>query len=211
MGRPRSPLLAEAVISATIQLLAERGVEATTLDAIAAKAGVAKTSIYRRWASRDDLIADVFLHVTNRAVPVPDTGSLRGDLLSILTDIIDLLLSDAVGRASVALAAYAISHPEAVYNHLPLEKRREATTGVVERAIERGELPRDANADLILDLVSAPLYLHLLLWRRSVLGHDPEAIVDSVLYGVVKSDPPGAPSPHNRRMTRLDKPSRSKR
>src|SRR5690242_6416716 len=138
MGRPRAPFLAESVINATIELLAERGVEGATIDAIAARAGVGKPSIYRRWESRDELIADVLVRVTDRAIPVPDTGSLRADLVAMLTDFI-ALMSDALGQASIALSAYAVSHPEWGAETPPMEIRRRSTKVVIERAIARGE------------------------------------------------------------------------
>ncbi|MGO4258870.1 TetR/AcrR family transcriptional regulator [Marmoricola sp. RAF53] len=175
-------------MTATIELLAEGGVEAATIDAIAARAGVGKPSIYRRWASRDQLISDVLVRVTDRAIPVPDTGSLREDLLSMVGALIEFM-SDPLGQASVTLAAYAVTHPETwAVDALPVEIRRRSTTVVIERAITRGELPPDADPDQILDLVSAPVYMQVLVWRRPASRLNPVTIVDQALYGVIKHE-----------------------
>jgi AcrR family transcriptional regulator len=189
LGRPRAPFLAESVINATIELLAESGVEGATIDAIATRAGVGKPSIYRRWASRDDLIADVVLRAADRDIPVPDTGSVRGDLLGLLRSAIDAL-SESLGRASVALVAYAVSHPEIGADAPPMQVRRQTTRIVVERAVARGELPADADADQILDLLIAPVYLTLLVRRGPLDALDAVAIVDTILYGAVKKEKP---------------------
>lgn len=183
-GRPRAPEVSDAIINATVQLLAEGGVEAATIEAIAARAGVGRPSIYRRWPSIGDLIADVMSMATAREIPVPDTGSLRSDLTQVVDDLIQAM-SEPIGLATAALIAYATSHPE-MSQESPAQLRRRQTTRIItDRAIARGELPKNADADLILDLVAAPIWMTLLVWRRPLSTLNAKAIVDTVLDGAL--------------------------
>jgi AcrR family transcriptional regulator len=184
-GRPRAPEASEAIINATISLLAEGGVEAVTSEAIADRAGVGRPSIYRRWPSIGELIREVMTIAGAREVPVPDTGSLRSDLTRALNDLIGAV-TEPLGRASVALIAYATTHPDTAHQGVsPQENRRRATRQIVERAVERGEVPASIGADLLLDLISAPVWMTVLIWQRPVSSIDPKAIVDAVLDGML--------------------------
>jgi AcrR family transcriptional regulator len=183
-GRPRTPEVTEAIVSATIELLAEGGVEAVTIEAIAARAGVGRPSIYRRWASLEALIGDVMALAAERDLPIPDTGSLRSDLVKLLEDFV-VAMSEPLGRASAALVAYATTHPEVAQDSPAQERRRRVTRVIVERAKDRGELARGADADHIMDLVVAPVWMTMLVWRRPLSTIDANAIVDTVLDGAL--------------------------
>jgi AcrR family transcriptional regulator len=183
-GRPRAPEVSDAIINATVDLLAEGGLEAATIEAIAARAGVGRPSIYRRWGSRDVLISDVMVMASNRDVPVPNTGSLRADLLTILDGMITIL-SEPLGRASVALIGVAAGLPVGPDESGSQRERRTATQVIVQRAKDRGELPQAIDADHLLDMVAAPVWMTLLVWRRPLSTIDTHAIVDTVLDGVL--------------------------
>src|SRR5690349_25172745 len=83
-GRPRSQEADRAILTATVELLAERGLAAMSIEEVAARAGVGKTTIYRRWPSKGLLALDAFVDSFREEQPLPDTGTLRGDLLSAL-------------------------------------------------------------------------------------------------------------------------------
>src|SRR6476620_10356561 len=84
VGRPRSQEADRAILTATVELLAERGLAAMSIEEVAARAGVGKTTIYRRWPSKGLLALDAFVGSFREEQPLPDTGTLRGDLLSAL-------------------------------------------------------------------------------------------------------------------------------
>src|SRR5450432_744304 len=83
-GRPRSAEADRAILAATLELLAERGLDAMSIEEVAARAGVGKTTIYRRWPSKGLLALDAFVISFRAEQPLPDTGTLRGDLVAAL-------------------------------------------------------------------------------------------------------------------------------
>jgi AcrR family transcriptional regulator len=87
-GRPRDPSRGEAILKATIELLAEVGYEGTSIDAVAARAGVSKPTIYRRWPDGKEQLVSAAVASCKEDAPVPDTGTLRGDLVALLEHMI---------------------------------------------------------------------------------------------------------------------------
>src|ERR1700692_1463636 len=143
-GRPRSARAYEAVLKAAAGLLLERGLDAVSMDAVAARAGVSKATIYRWWPTKESLALDA-LYTEWAAAPsqTRDTGSLRGDLLSMLRPWARLAGSRPYGRVVAALLTEAQTDPvfAAEYRQRFLEPRREQVREIFRRAIERGELP----------------------------------------------------------------------
>src|SRR5437016_324232 len=139
-GRPRDPGVDEAILTAAVELLAEAGYARLTMEQVAARAGVGKASVYLRWPNKVALVADAIQHRSAVVPEVPDTGSLREDMLSFL---LALLRGKAAGqRALAAVTGEIESNPE-------LRKAwRQSMEGtllaclrrIVEHAIERGEL-----------------------------------------------------------------------
>lgn len=181
-GRPRDPRLHEAIAEATIALLAEAGYEALTMEAVSCRAATTKAAIYRRWTSKAALVADVFATRAETAMVVPDTGSVRGDLLAHVRNVI-AAFGEPVGRAVLNVVTAGSSHPELAE---PLRagfvrRRRQAVAEILARGIDRGEIPAGADAGLAADLLLGPVYYRLLVSGEPVDATIAPALVDAAL------------------------------
>ncbi|MEH2238290.1 TetR/AcrR family transcriptional regulator [Nostoc sp.] len=162
-GRPRSIYADQAILQATLDLLAEVGYESMSIEAIASRAGVGKTTIYRRYTSKEELVADAIESLRDD-LAIPDTGSFWGDM-DILINNAAKKIDSPLGRQTLALIiSTASSNPQfaEVYWTKYTKLRREAFSKVLERAKSRGEIHKDADVDLIIDLVSGSLYYALI-------------------------------------------------
>ena len=184
-GRPRGRHVTDAVLDATLAELATSGLEGLSVERVAQRAQVHKTTVYRRWPTREALIAAALEGLAvDAAARAPDTGSLRGDLLGLLGPVA-AFLGGPEGRAvaRAALAAPAEAHVAALAARR-IEAPRAAIDALVARARSRGEWRDDVPADLVLPTLVGAL-LH-----RTLLEHaDPgsewlEGVVDLVLRGV---------------------------
>jgi AcrR family transcriptional regulator len=162
-GRPRSIHADQAILQATLDLLAEVGYQSISIEAIAARAGVGKTTIYRRYTSKEELVADAIESLRDD-LAIPDTSSFWGDM-DILINNAARKIDSPLGRQTLALIiSTASSNPQfaEVYWTKYTKLRREAFSKVLERAKSRGEIHKDADVDLIIDLVSGSLYYALI-------------------------------------------------
>jgi AcrR family transcriptional regulator len=168
-GRPRSRQAEAAILRATRELLAEQGLAVMTIEEVAARAGVGKASIYRRWPNKAALALDAFVDDYLAAIPVRDTGSLRGDLLASARDWIRAVTRTPAGRTLAGLLAEALIDPALAeaWRDVVLHRMRDDRRAIISRAIARGEIPAGIDADLILDLFYGALY------HRFVNGHLP--------------------------------------
>jgi AcrR family transcriptional regulator len=183
-GRPRSARADRAILDATIELLAERGYGGLTVEAVAARAGVGKSTIYRRWPSKATLAAAAVNALARERVPAPDTGDLRDDLVRLVTEPIGRH-GDVLGRIFPDLIAEMHRNPELSGTMLDaLSTRRSVIHNVLRRAQDRGELPSGADLGRIIDLLSGALYYRLLVSREPVEQDLPAWIVDAILDGV---------------------------
>ncbi len=162
-GRPRSIHADQAILQATLDLLAEVGYQSMSIEAIASRAGVGKTTIYRRYTSKEELVADAIESLRDD-LAIPDTSSFWGDM-DILIENAAKKIDSPLGRQTLALIiSTASSNPQfaEVYWTKYIKLRREAFSKVLERAQSRGEIHKDADVDLIIDLVSGSLYYALI-------------------------------------------------
>ncbi|MEH2172634.1 TetR/AcrR family transcriptional regulator [Nostoc sp.] len=162
-GRPRSIHADQAILQATLDLLAEVGYESMSIEAIASRAGVGKTTIYRRYTSKEELVADAIESLRDD-LAIPNTGSFWGDM-DILIKNAAKKIDSPLGRQTLALiVSTASSNPQfaEVYWTKYTKLRREAFSKILERAKSRGEIHKDADVDLIIDLVSGSLYYALI-------------------------------------------------
>jgi len=186
-GRPRSAQAHQAILNATLDLLADQGFEAMSIEGVAARAGVGKTTIYRRWSSKEALVIEAVrgLHAEYGFL---DTGSLRGDLLILMRisddprawSLVQRLLPRFIGEI-VANPGLVEAYQEAII--LPRFRRFKA---VFERAIARGELRPDLDPMLAVDLF-AGAFTYRLLFTRYLAPMPPtyiEQILDTVLRGI---------------------------
>jgi AcrR family transcriptional regulator len=158
-GRPRSIHADQAILQATLDLLAEVGYQSISIEAIAARAKVGKTTIYRRYISKEELVADA-IESLREDLPIPNTGSFWGDI-DILTNHAAKTIDSPLGRQTLALIiSTASSNPQfaQVYQTKYTKLRREAFSQVLEHAKSRGEIDQDADIDLIIDILGGAIY-----------------------------------------------------
>ncbi len=164
-GRPRSDRSHQAILQATLELLAEVGFEAMSIEAIAARAGVGKTTIYRRYTSKDELIADAIESIREEIV-LPDLGTLQQDIDALIENAAQIVLTP-IGRQTVATIVSSAAHnPQfaRIYWVKYLEPRREDFAIVLARAQARNEISPDVDANLIFDLMSG-IMLYALIFQ----------------------------------------------
>jgi len=164
-GRPRSIEADEAILGAALRQFADCGYEGVSVEAVAAEAGVAKSTIYRRYPTKADLLGAAAEHASERAgVATADTGSVERDLLTLACKLRDALRSTEFGRSVPAVVAAAARHPEMAQMHREfIARRRRGAVAAVRRGIERGELGPDTDPDLLVDLVVGPVFYRLFL------------------------------------------------
>jgi AcrR family transcriptional regulator len=182
-GRPRSPDVERKVRAAAKALLVEVGYDGTTVEAVAARAGVAKTAIYRRWSSKATMIYETLLTGDPTAFGIPDTGDVRADLLQVLQQnasglrdrtantLVNRLLAEAAADQALA-DAFRASY---------FEPRAELIAQRVRVAVERGELADSVDADLVPALLTGPLQYLVLVRGSRLTPHDLGRVVDAVI------------------------------
>ncbi|MEO7370452.1 MAG: TetR/AcrR family transcriptional regulator [Ilumatobacteraceae bacterium] len=180
----RSERARQAVLDATADLVAEVGVERTTIDEIANRSGVAKTTIYRHFASKEVLVVEA-VHACTFIMPaVTDTGSLRDDLISCFSGMTKASFDGRLGDMTLSLMDAAQRDPElGRLVRAQTEQRRRFATDVINRAVARGDLPVDVDVDLLVTLLSGPLVYTKLVRRQRITDELVSAVVDSVLSG----------------------------
>jgi AcrR family transcriptional regulator len=152
------------VLAATNDLLAEDGFEALRVETVAARAGVHKTTVYRRWPSKASLVADAARERSRQMVPVPDTGSFAGDLRALARAIAANIGSAEGSRRTRTLVAAAATSDDVAAVSLDFwAERFELTGAIVERAVARGELPEGTDSRLVIETLIGPMYVRLLL------------------------------------------------
>ncbi len=154
-GRPRSAKSHQAILQATIELLGEVGFETMSIEAISARAGVGKTTIYRRYKSKEELVADAIESIRQDVV-IPDTGNLDRDLDELIENAAQISI-DPLGRKAVAMIISSASNNPRfaqIYWTKYLQPRQEAFAIVIERAKTRKEIQPDLDSDLVFDSMS---------------------------------------------------------
>ena len=154
-GRPRSAASHQAMLNAALGLLSEVGFEAMSIEAIASRAGVGKTTIYRRYSSKDELVADAIESIREEVL-IPDTGNLWSDIDALIENAAQITLTP-IGRQAVAMIiSSASSNPgfAQVYWEKYLQPRRQAFDIVIERAKAKNEISTDLDSGLVFDTMS---------------------------------------------------------
>lgn len=181
----RSARVRDAVLKAAFEVLTEIGVENLTIAEVAARAKVHETSIYRRWGSRRSLILDASLRATEGAIPVPDTGSLRSDLVALIGRAAKML-DTPQGRAILALMQ--LHDEELLRAKREFWRRRfERLQPIFDRAVARGEFPRDADPIILLQVLIAPLWFRLSVTGETLDDWPVADLVDRLLSRHIKA------------------------
>jgi AcrR family transcriptional regulator len=185
-GRPRSEEADRAIMSAATELLAERGLGGMSMEEVAARAGVGKATVYRRWPSRGALALDAFLAEFQEQQPLPDTGTFRGDLLAALRGWMRSVTRTPAGRMLAGLIAEAQRDPAlaVAWRDRVIEPLRARNRILLDRAIERGEIPADTDKDVVLDLLFGSAYHRLLNGHRPLTDRFARQVVDLIVAGI---------------------------
>jgi AcrR family transcriptional regulator len=185
-GRPRSEQADRAILQAAAELLAERGLGGMSIEEVAARAGVGKTTIYRRWTSRGTLALDAFLTEFQGQQPLPDTGSLRGDLLAALRAWIRSVTRTSAGPILAGLIAEAQRDPElaVAWRERVVGRLRDQHKIMLDRAVERGEISARTDYEVVLDLVFGAAYHRLLHGHQPLTDKFANRVVDIVVAGI---------------------------
>jgi AcrR family transcriptional regulator len=177
----------DAILAATLELLDEVGFADLTVEAVAARAGAAKTAVYRRWPSKIPLVVDALIR-SRPEWPVPDTGDLRTDLIT-LWNTLDTIAQRSIDRILPLAASYLGPDDDlaVLLRERYFEPRLQAVRVIVQRATGRGEIRSDADPELAFDILFGPLAY------RYVRGLPPDRetvsqIVDLVLQGLRPRD-----------------------
>ncbi|MEO6469865.1 MAG: TetR/AcrR family transcriptional regulator [Acidimicrobiia bacterium] len=181
-GRPRSAVADAAILDAATELFCDLGYEGLSFEGVAARAGVGKTTIYRRYPTKLDLVMAVNGCLSAGMLPEPNTGTLRGDLLVIARNFHTMLSQTDAGRAIPKVLAAKLANPELARAHEAfVAGRRDITVGVIRRGIERGDLPTETDPMLIADLITGALFLRVFVTGQPVTSGYLDALVDQIL------------------------------
>lgn len=174
-GRPRSIQSDRVILQATLELLAEVGFDRLSIEAIAARAKVGKTTIYRRYPGKEELVANAIESIRAEVI-IPDTGSLDSDINALIENAAQITLTP-LGRKSVGMiisSASSNSEFAQIYWTRYLQPRRQAFAIVIDRAKARNEVKADLDSDLVFDTMSG-IMLYALIFQPT-----PEAWISSV-------------------------------
>lgn len=185
----RSARVRTSVLDAALSELVNHGYEGLTIANVARVAGVAESTVYRHWPTPAELAAGAIGHLAESDNPVPNTGSLAGDLHALLSQIAELLRRPEVERILRAAAALDAANPTAVEARKSFwDKRFAGAAVIVERAVRRGELDAVNDPDTVIEYLVAPTYVRLLLLDRPIDAGLIEGSVERTLgaFGAVR-------------------------
>ena len=182
-GRPRSSEAELAILQATRELLVEGGVQKLTVEGVAARAGVAKTTIYRRWRDKDELALAVVLEMVERVVELPELGDTRAELLAFVGAAVEVLGSTLMGRVMQGLISDLATDPElgVAFRERVVSVRDAEVERLIARGIARGDLRAGTDPQTAHDLLIGPVYYRLLLTGQPLDGEFATRTVDAVL------------------------------
>jgi AcrR family transcriptional regulator len=180
-GRSQSARI--AVLEAADDLLVERGFAGVTIEGIAAKAGVAKQTIYRWWGSKTDILFDALTQDASEFFTVPDTGDLGADLRARLRELATFLSATDSGAMVRALAGQALHDPvvAARFRSEFVTSQRDLDRQPFLHAAARGELPSSTDIGLAIDQLAGPVYYRMLITGQPVTPAYTDALVDRFL------------------------------
>lgn len=180
----RSARVRASVLTAALKAVAEQGYGAVSMEDVAAAAGVHKTTVYRRWPTKADLVIDALLESSRREIPVPDTGSLAGDLTALARTIAASLGTEKGRRTARSLVAASADSPDlADRGEAFWAERLQRLRPIALRGIQRGEIRAGVDPDLILDALLGAVWARLVLTGRGLDDAAIEQIVHLIIAG----------------------------
>jgi AcrR family transcriptional regulator len=182
-GRPRSEQAHRAILDATLELLAKVGYDRLTVAGVAARAGVGKATIYRRWPSKLPLVVDAFLQLPE--LESPDTGNVVDDLAEVLRRFVEIIDTTPLASVLPVLAGERARDPELAQTLAPVFRARRAPLiDVLERAVARRELPPDIDLEAAADVIMGPIVTRLFFTGADLDPANVRPFVDAALFGI---------------------------
>ena len=186
-GRPRDAQRDRAILDSALKILRAQGYAGLTIEGVAADANVGRPTIYRRWPSKPALAVAALVTSNRLALPVPDTGSLRDDLVALQVHQVALMNSPESRRVTAGLVADLAADPELAQTYVTqyLAPRRATVWEALQRGVDRGELASETDFAFVYDLLMGPLFMRAVVWGQRLDANAAEATVDVVLaaYG----------------------------
>lgn len=181
VGRPRDERIDREVVSAVLHGLRRGGYHTITIEGIARKVGRARTSVYRRWRSKRHLVVYAIVGEMGR-YPAPDTGTLRGDLTAAVGTL-RRAFAGPLGQGLAGLVAHMAQDAQLAHTirHQVLAARRQSMRQAFARARARGELRRDVEVEVLLDMLTAPFFYRTLFRHATITADMTRAVVDYVV------------------------------
>jgi AcrR family transcriptional regulator len=193
--RPRGEVREEAILEAALELVAEIGFERATIDAIAGRAGASKATIYRRWSGKSDLVAEAIRRGRPERPALPDTGSLRGDLIA-LVEAIHRVMTSKTGLVTFGVLVAMRSDPVlADLVRAQMGPRPISDDNAVSRAIARGEVLPGTDPRLVPRVAAPMINANLMLTGGRLDQSFLVGLVDDILIPLLTAEPARAPGP----------------
>jgi AcrR family transcriptional regulator len=186
-GRQRCQAAEAAILKATSELMKEQCLREVTADAIAERAGVSKATIYKWWPNKNRVALDAFLIQLQEQVPIPDTGSVLRDFTEHLV-VATRFYTSRYGRMLAQFLAEGQSDSDflALFKERFQQPRRNSVRVIWERAVARGEVRKDIDVDLVIDLLFGPVVYRLLCHHSQLDDAAAKSIVDVVFHGLLE-------------------------
>ena len=184
-GRPRDASADERILAAAAELILTRGFDNMTVDEVAAKARAGKATVYRRWAGKEDLAFAALQQLYTTQLPIPDTGTLRGDLIAATRQALEFSGSET-GRAYMRMTVAESLRDRrvgALYT-AAFEGQEAAARQLFQRGIDRGELRPDFRMDLAVNWFAGLMILYAIIERPVPSPDEAEDFVEFVLEGI---------------------------
>ena len=184
-GRPRSPETREKILKAAYEMLNEVGFMDLTMEGVAARAGVGKPTVYRRWKSKTALAMDAFLESVTPEIAFPDTGAVKEDFREQMQKLVQVMNSRR-GEVLANVIGCGQSNSELIaeFRDNWLIPRREDAKRIFQRGVERGELRKDIDVEVAIDALYSPLFYRLLLKHQPLTNEFVDELIDVVIRGL---------------------------
>lgn len=189
-GRPRSETARTAILGAAVALVRESGYDALAIEAVAARAGVGKTTVYRWWPTKELLVAEAIERIV-LSIPIPDTGRVEDDVLALMRATTTMYADPGTVTllpALVAAVARSARVAQAVRSGM-VAGWHTAMSTVLRRAVARGELRADTDVQLVTELLAGPLFYRYLWLGTPIREPYVRAVVAAVLGPITARTP----------------------
>ncbi len=189
-GRPRSDRVHRAILDATRELLIQDGFTKLRLERVAARAGVGKATIYRRWPSKEALALELLFELAGPHIEVAASGDTRGELKAVVMNSVRSITETPFGPVIRALLSQIAGNPSIgdPFREMVVGARRAQVALVIERGVARGDLRPDADASVATELLVGPVYFRLVFGGRL-----DEAFADRIVGSVLEGYAPRGP------------------